>query len=126
MKKRKGIDGKLDIAWAKLVKLKAGLKCEYCGTTTKQLHSHHIFSRSKKSTRWDIDNGICLCAGHHVLSSTFSAHKTPTEFTYWFEKYKGKDFIEMLTFKSNQISKLHNFEKELLLKELQKEITELE
>ena len=24
MKKRKGIDGKLDIAWAKLVKLKAG------------------------------------------------------------------------------------------------------
>lgn len=122
--KKKGIDGKLDIAWAKLVKLRAGMKCEYCGTELKQLHSHHIFSRSKKSTRWDVLNGICLCAGHHVLSSTFSAHKTPLEFTYWLEKYKSKDYIERLTLKANSTCKLHTFEKELLLEELQKEINQ--
>ena len=126
MKQRKGVDKKLDDAWSKLVKLRAGMQCEYCGTRTKQLHSHHIFSRSKKSTRWDVMNGICLCAGHHVLNSKFSAHKTPTDFTYWFEGYKGKEFIEMLTIKANQTSKLHPFEKELLLKELQKEINQYE
>ena len=31
IKKQKGIDGYLDTAWAKLVKLRAGMKCEYCG-----------------------------------------------------------------------------------------------
>lgn len=121
MKKLKGVDGKLDDAWAKLVKLKAGMKCEYCGKQT-HLNSHHIYSRSKKSTRWSVINGICLCVGHHVFSSSFSAHKTPLEFTDWLERYKGKEFIDLLRVKANAISKLHKFEKEILLKELLDEI----
>ena len=125
MKKRKGVDGKLDIAWSKLVKLRAGNKCEYCGKRT-YLNSHHIYSRSKKSTRWDVKNGICLCVGHHTFSSTFSAHKTGYEFAKWLDRYKGKEFMELLTIKANQISKLHKFEKEILLKELQKEIESYE
>jgi len=44
MKKLKGIDGKLDDAWGKLVKLEVNNKCEVCGKTT-TLISHHIFSR---------------------------------------------------------------------------------
>jgi hypothetical protein len=125
MKKLKGIDGKLDIAWSKLVKLKAGMKCEYCGKTT-YLNSHHIYSRSKKSLRWNVENGICLCVGHHTFSSTFSAHKTPLEFIRWLDKYKGKKFMDNLMIKANNISKLHNFEKEILLKELNKKIKEYE
>lgn len=121
MKKRKGIDGKLDDAWAKLVKLKANMKCEHCGKTT-GLNSHHIFSRSKKSTRWDVDNGVCLCVGCHVFSSKFSAHKTPTEFTFWLVKEKGRIFIDLLTLRANKIVKWHKFEKEELLEELLKEI----
>lgn len=121
MKRQKGIDGKLDDAWSKLVKLRAGEKCEYCSKTS-PLNSHHIFSRSKKSVRWDAMNGVCLCVGHHTFSSTFSAHKTPTEFTYWLEKTKGKAFMEMLTIKAHQTSKLHQFEKEILLQLLNKEI----
>jgi hypothetical protein len=120
--KKKGVDGKLDVAWALLVKLKAGMKCEYCLTTTKQLHSHHIYSRSKKSTRWHVKNGICLCASHHVLNSSFSAHKTPLEFTQWLLNYKGQDYIDRLQIRANTISKLHKFEKEILLQELQNEI----
>ena len=124
--KKKGIDNKLDFAWAKLVKLRAGMKCEYCGTTTKQLHSHHIYTRSKKSTRWDVQNGICLCAGHHVLSSAFSAHKTPIEFTEWYYNYKGVDYVDRLRLKANSTSKLFKFEKELLLKNLTEQINEFE
>lgn len=125
MKQRKGIDKKLDDAWSKLVKLKAGNKCEYCGKTS-YLNSHHIYSRSKKSTRWHAQNGISLCVGHHTFSSNFSAHKTPLEFMDWLINYKGQDFIDRLRIKANSISKLHNFEKELLLKELEKEIAQLE
>jgi len=124
LKKLKGIDGKLDTAWSELVKLRAGNKCEYCGKKS-PLNSHHIFSRSKKSTRWLPENGICLCVGHHTFSSTFSAHKTVLEFVDWLTRYKGQDFIDRLRIKANSISKLHAFEKEILLKELQKEIQSL-
>ncbi len=125
MKKRKGIDGKLDIAWSKLVKLRAGMKCEYCGKTN-YLNSHHIYSRSKKSTRWDVLNGISLCVGHHTFSSTFSAHKTPLEFIKWLENYKGTDYIDDLTIRANMTLKLHKHEKEEMLEELNKQIKEYE
>lgn len=125
IKKKKGVDGKLDIAWSKLVKLRAGMECEYCGTKLKQLHSHHLFTRSRKATRWDVLNGISLCASHHVLGN-FSAHKSPLEFTEWLYKYKGEDYIDRIRMKSNQVSKLMDFEKSLLLEELNKEIKLLE
>tara|TARA_R110000803_G_scaffold69058_2_gene131222 strand:+ start:6732 stop:7118 length:387 start_codon:yes stop_codon:yes gene_type:complete len=126
MKKLKGVDGKLDIAWSKLVKLKAGMKCEIPNCRKTTLNSHHIYSRSKKSTRWETMNGICLCVGHHTFSSKFSAHKTPLEFTDWLRAYKGLDYMELLTIKAHQTSKLHPFEKELLLQELNKEIKKLQ
>ncbi len=102
------------------------MKCEVPLCHKKVLNSHHIFTRSKKSTRWNVLNGICLCVGHHVFSSKFSAHKTGYEFSKWLDEYKGKDFMDRLTLKANGISKLHNFEKELLLKELLKEIKNYE
>lgn len=121
MKKLKGIEGKLDEAWSKLVKLRAGNMCEYC-LKTSNLNSHHIFSRSKRSTRWDVLNGVCLCVGHHTFSSNFSAHKTPSEFHIWLVEKRGEEFMKRLRLKANTISKLHNFEKEILLNELLKEI----
>ena len=121
IKTRKGIDKRLDDTWAKLVKLRAGNKCEVCQKTT-HLNSHHIYSRAKKSTRWHPKNGVCLCVGCHVFSSRFSAHKTPLEFVDWLIRQKGQDYIDKLTIRANTVSKLHKFEKELLLKELQKEV----
>lgn len=125
MKAKKGVDGKLDLAWSKLVKLKAGMKCEVCYKKT-YLNSHHIYSRSKKSTRWHVLNGLCLCVGCHVFSSKFSFHKTPLEAMDWLINKKGEAFIDRLRLRANSISKLHKFEKELLLNELNKEIKQLE
>lgn len=124
MKRLKGVDGKLDDAWSLLVKLKAGMACEYCGKTS-YLNSHHIFSRSKRSTRWNVDNGICLCVSHHTFNSGFSAHKTPLEFIDWLINKKGTPYIDRLRIKANTTSKLHKFEKEILLDVLLKEIEEL-
>ena len=116
MKKLKGIDGKLDEAWSLAVKHKAGWKCEVCGKKS-PLNSHHIYSRSNISVRWDLENGICLCVGHHTFGK-FSAHLSPVEFTYWLEEYKGKEFMEMLMRKAHSTLKLTKPEKEQLYNEL--------
>ena len=124
MKKLKGIDGKLDDAWSLLVKLEAGMKCEYCGIE-RTLNSHHIYSRSNRSVRWDESNGVCLCVAHHTFSSSFSAHKTPTEFTYWLEDEYGKIFMDELKLKANATKKWMKFEKEAELERLNAKIKQL-
>lgn len=125
MKKLKGIDGQLDLAWSELVKLKAGNKCEIqnCGKTN--IQSHHIYTRRNKAVRWEPMNGVSLCAWHHTLNSKFSAHATPVTFTEWLIENKGEDYMQILRMKANQISKLHKFEKEVLLSELKREINEI-
>lgn len=127
IKQKKGVDKLLDKAWSKLVKLRAGMKCEIDGCKHKPtLNSHHIFSRKNASTRWDVDNGICLCVGHHTMSSKFSAHGNSIAFTYWLEEYKGSDFIDELSDKAHSVKKWFKFEKEELLEELNKQIKELQ
>lgn len=110
----KGIDKKLDVAWSRAVKLKAGGMCEYCGKGT-TLNSHHIYSRSKASTRWALSNGVCLCVAHHTFSSVFSAHKTPTEFTDWIREKRGEEWYDLLREEANNFKKYTKDEKEELL-----------
>lgn len=58
-----------DELWAKLVKIHAGNKCEMAGhewDCSGGLQSHHIVGRSEHSLRWELDNGECLCAKHHI------------------------------------------------------------
>ena len=114
----KGIDKKLDDAWAKAVK-ERDKECQYCRKTT-YLNAHHIYSRSKRSVRWDLMNGITLCVAHHVFSSKFSAHKTGIEFADWLINKKGEKWMQTLRIKANTHSKLSKFEKEIMLKELKR------
>lgn len=93
---------KKDTDWALAVKERDGFRCVYCGSKD-YLNSHHIFSRNNLSTRHDLDNGITLCAKHHTFSKEFSAHQTPTEFTFWLQKLKGKNFIEELGKKARKL-----------------------
>ena len=122
--KKQNINKSLDTAWSLLVKLKGGHKCAVCGKN-KYLNSHHIYSRGKKSVCWDTDNGIVLCVGHHI-GIKFSAHKTPIPFTAWIIKKLGVAFMDRLEIKANSTSHFHEFEKEIMLKELNKRIKEYE
>ena len=119
-KKKSSLGKRLDDAWSKLVRLRAGNKCEYCGKT-KGLNSHHIYSRAKMSLRWMVKNGVCLCVGHHI-GVQFSAHKTPVEFIDWLTNKKGDEYMQELRLTANSTAKYHDFEKEILLKELLEEI----
>jgi hypothetical protein len=123
-KKEINLDKHLDSAWSLLVKLKAGMQCEYCKTRL-NLNSHHIYSRANKAGKWFVPNGICLCVGHHI-GNTFSAHKTSVDFTMWLIQYKGQKFMDDLKLKVKSTYHWTDFEKRLLLKELKKEIKELQ
>lgn len=93
----------VDNLWSEIVKTRAGNKCEYCGIE-RSLNSHHIFSRSNHSVRWDVNNGICLCASHHLLGN-FSAHKAPLEFADWIKEKRGEEWYDNLKRKSKEIYK---------------------
>lgn len=127
-KRRKTVnwDAKLDKVWSLLVKHLAGWRCEYCHARDKTLNSHHIYSRSNRSTRWELSNGVCLCVGHHTFSTKFSAHKTPTEFTEWLYEVKGEEFMNNLRVQAHAIAKLKPFEKEELFKELSEKLKNIE
>jgi 5-methylcytosine-specific restriction endonuclease McrA len=94
-----------DKLWSELIKIQGGNKCAYCGTT-EYLNSHHLFTRSRRATRWDLENWITLCSGHHTLSSEFSAHQTSLEFFLWIEELKWREFIEKISKRSQQITKV--------------------
>ena len=108
---------RLDTLWSKKVKTLAGDKCEYCGKTT-GLNSHHIFSRSNRRVRWDLDNGISVCVLHHVFG-TFSAHKAPLEFAEWLKEHRGEDWYFRLRAKAKitEPYKKPNKEQEAVIRE---------
>lgn len=93
------VNKRKDKKWADAVKRRAGYKCEYCGSTIKP-NAHHIFSRSNRTVRWDLDNGITLCPKHHVFNMKFSAHKTPLAFAEWIKNKRGQDWYDKLKSKA--------------------------
>jgi hypothetical protein len=106
----------LDKYWGLAIRSRAKDKCAYCGSPANQ--PHHIFSRNNRNTRWDLDNGILLCYSHHTFNNQFSAHRTPVEFTYWLETYKGKPFINSLREKAQKSIQCDEIFKSKKLKEL--------
>ena len=86
--RKKTLKAKCDKLWSEIVRSRG--RCERCGGTS-NLQAAHIESRRFVSTRHDLDNGICLCAGCH-----HRAHNRPTEFTLWLVDYKGREFLEEL------------------------------
>jgi hypothetical protein len=112
----------IDRLWMIFIKLRAQEKCEYCGKT-EHLNSHHIFSRSNMGMRWDIDNGVCLCVGHHVFG-LFSAHKAPLDFAEWLKEKRGNEWFERLRVKSRNIIKLTEYDKEQIAKNLKEMIND--
>jgi len=112
-RKKNSLNKLLDTLWSKAVKLLAKEKCEYCGST-EHLNSHHIIGRRNFGVRWNVNNGVCLCALHHQFSSKFSAHQTPTLFSDWIQEKRGKEWYSQLIMMSTLIKP----DKEILKEEL--------
>jgi hypothetical protein len=100
----------LDVEWARIIK--NGKPCQMCGKSGIVLHAAHIFSRRSMSTRWDLDNGLCLCYYHHIRFS----HNEPIKFYKFCEELLGKEKLEQLGVRNAQIKKWSIEEMECLLK----------
>ena len=70
-----------DLLWSRLVRSRWP-GCAVCGAS--QTEAHHLIPRSRRATRYAIDNGIALCATHHKWSTELSAHGAPLAFAFWF------------------------------------------
>ena len=80
--------------WEKIVKQRAGYKCERCGKHL-FLNAHHIYGRTNYKVRYDIENGACLCPGHHTLNKD-AAHNAPLEFIEFMIKKRGNKWFDRL------------------------------
>ena len=119
---RKNLRKKLDKLWAEIVKQRANNVCEYQGCSkVDYLNAHHIFGRSNLSVRWDLNNGACLCPGHHTFNN-YSAHKAPIWFIEWIKDQRGIEWYEDLIVKANEVKKWTIPELKELVETFKKEI----
>jgi len=95
---------KLDKAWSEAIRWR-DTYCQKCGSE-ERLSAAHLFSRTNRSVRWDLDNGICLCYRCHIHWS----HKEPIEFVRWLAQTKGSKFIDMVRRKKNKIAKNQKYQ----------------
>lgn len=88
-----------DVVWSRAVKKRDEDTCRRCvedrGWKQRGMHAHHIFTRSRKATRLDLENGVTLCMGHHMW-----AHRNPLEFHEWIRGELGAETYEALQVRS--------------------------
>jgi 5-methylcytosine-specific restriction endonuclease McrA len=84
----------VDRKWAEVIRTEAG-KCALCPATT-GLQAHHVIARSNHAVRWNLDNGVALCALHHTFGNKLSAHKTPIDFAIAMLKQRGQQWYDDL------------------------------
>lgn len=93
-------DKELDELWSQVVRERAGHECEQWKVAGRQcgevMNAHHIFSRRHHRTRWDTENGMCLCKGHHMWT-----HANPMDSTAVIRSFIGDERHE-------RIEALHN------------------
>lgn len=100
MSKRKNQEKRLDKLWSHAVIQRDGSICQKCGRWAE--NPHHVFYKTKKGSRWLLQNGINLCENCHVPW----AHAKPDEFEHWLiERIGMKTYmnvrIESLKIKPN-------------------------
>jgi len=117
---------KLDIVFSKLVRERAGWRCEKCGTYYPEgkrmgLHCSHLWSRSKRSTRWHPLNAFAHC---------FSCHQrlggNPVDFHEWALAQLGDRAFTDLRQLANQTVKRSKPELEDLYREMKVQLAHME
>lgn len=90
-----------DRDWSLQVKTRDNWACRRCFTMypvgSRGLNAHHIFTRSRKSTRHDLACGLSLCVGCHRW-----AHANPLEFHEWIGGELGAEVYDALRLRSNK------------------------
>lgn len=95
--KRKNQEKRLDILWSQSVIKRDGSICQKCGKWSE--NPHHAFYKTKKGSRWLLQNGVNLCEKHHVPW----AHAEPEEFLEWWIDFVGIEVYALVKDESLKI-----------------------
>jgi hypothetical protein len=80
-----------DELWAKAIYVDWNKKCAICGST--EINAHHMVPRGTEATRYDLQNGICLCVHHHLWNNDLSPHMNGAGFLCWLlDHHKSKAY----------------------------------
>lgn len=94
--------------------------CQRCGATSGKLETAHFYSRAIKSTRWDVDDNLCLlCFKDHYCW----AHREPKEFADWWEQRIGRARFQRLQMRRHDTSKVDRSAVKIYLLQKIKELT---
>jgi len=107
--KRKTTKNKCDKLFSQIIRSLS--HCEWCFKRS-NLQCAHFISRSNHQVRFELANGICLCAGCH-----FKAHKDPQDFVEWFNNYRMSDYKYLMKRKN----RLDRVDYDKILSKLEKE-----
>lgn len=84
LKRKERIEQKKKLKqWSIDVRNRDGNKCLICGVT-KYIHAHHILPKEIKEFKFDLENGLAICAKHHKYSREISPHSNSFTFMLWF------------------------------------------
>ena len=103
----------LDDLVSKQVRERDCRRCRWpqCGRTT-LLGNHHIFGKkAHPSTRWTMENCICLCFFCHR-----NAHASPEDFRRWIIGWMGEKAYEALYIRAQMRTSFKTIDLEWLLK----------
>lgn len=102
---KKTLRNKLDSLWSKIIRSKG--YCTRCGKTGR-LEAAHIYSRRFVATRWDLDNGLCLCSACHRWG-----HDKPLDFSVYVLNTIGETTVERLRRTAHKLTQKYDYEKRL-------------
>jgi hypothetical protein len=93
-----------DHRWADEVKARDEFTCRRCGRMYQQgdraIQAHHLFTRTRRSTRYDLENGVTLCTGCHRW-----VHANPADARDWAQREVGKVLFLDVEHRSRVLSK---------------------
>jgi len=70
-----------DRLWSLAVRVDWAGKCAVCGS--RKCEAHHLIPRQNQATRYDLRNGIALCASHHQFDKDISPHQNAAGWMEW-------------------------------------------
>ena len=72
-----------DMLWSIAVREDWRNRCAVCGAT--KCEAHHIVPRQHEALRYDLRNGIALCARHHKFDADISPHQNAAGWIKWLQ-----------------------------------------
>lgn len=76
-----------DRLWSHAVRADWLGRCAVCGYV--ETDAHHLIPRQWEATRYDLQNGVALCANHHKFDPDVAPHQTPHGWTAWLRDHQN-------------------------------------